>query len=67
MSGRIELWLFVAQRASAAVLAPLVLVHLASIIGASRGGLTPAALAVRAGPRRSRSGIRSAAMHRGSG
>ncbi len=42
MSGRIELWLFIAQRASAAVLAPLVLVHLASIVGAARGGLTAA-------------------------
>ncbi len=42
MSGRIELWRFIAQRASAAILAPLVLVHLASIVGAARGGLTAA-------------------------
>ena len=42
MSGRIELWLFVAQRASAAVLAPLVLVHLATIVYAAEGGLSAA-------------------------
>lgn len=38
-TGRIELWLFVAQRLSAMVLAPLVLVHLGLIIYAVQGGL----------------------------
>ena len=42
MSGRLELWLFVAQRVSAAVLAPLVIVHLATMVYAMRGGLTAA-------------------------
>ena len=37
---RLELWLFVAQRASALILAPLVLVHLALIIYAVQGGLS---------------------------
>ena len=39
MGSRLELWLFVAQRLSAAVLAPLVLIHLGLIIYAVRGGL----------------------------
>ncbi len=42
MNGRLELWLFIAQRASAAVLAPLVLVHLATMITVVQGGLTAA-------------------------
>ncbi len=42
MNGRLELWLFVAQRISAAILAPLVLVHLAGMIYAVRGGLSAA-------------------------
>ncbi len=42
MNGRLELWLFVAQRLSAAVLAPLVLVHLATMIVVVQGGLTAA-------------------------
>ncbi len=42
MSGRIELWLYVAQRLSAMVLAPLVIVHIATIIYAIRDGLTAA-------------------------
>ncbi len=42
MSGRLELWLFVAQRASAMVLAPLVLIHLGTMIYAVQGGLTAA-------------------------
>ena len=42
MSGRLELWLFVAQRASAMVLAPLVLIHLGTMIYAIQGGLTAA-------------------------
>ncbi len=42
MNGRLEIWLFIAQRASAAVLAPLVLVHLATMIAVARGGLSAA-------------------------
>ena len=42
MSGRLELWLFVLQRLTAMLLAPLVLLHLATIIYAVRGGLTAA-------------------------
>ncbi len=36
----LELWLFVAQRLSALVLAPLVLVHLITLIIAVQGGLS---------------------------
>ncbi len=42
MNGRLELWLFVAQRISAAVLAPLVLVHVATMIYVVQGGLSAA-------------------------
>src|SRR3546814_7270871 len=42
VNGRIELWLYVAQRLSAMVLAPLVLVHLGTIIYAIQDGLTAA-------------------------
>jgi len=42
MSGRLELWLFVLQRMSAMVLAPLVLVHLGTMIYAVQGGLSAA-------------------------
>ncbi len=42
MSGRAELWLFVAQRLSAMVLAPLVLLHLVTIIYAVQDGLSAA-------------------------
>lgn len=42
MTARIELWLYMAQRFSAMVLAPLVLVHLATMVYAIRGGLTAA-------------------------
>lgn len=42
MNGRIELWLYVAQRLSAMVLAPLVLVHLGTMIYAIQDGLTAA-------------------------
>ena len=42
MSGRLELWLFVLQRLSAMVLAPLVLVHLVTMIYAVQGGLSAA-------------------------
>ena len=37
---RLELWLYIAQRGSALVLAPLVLLHLAVILYAVGGGLT---------------------------
>ncbi len=40
MTGRVELWLYIAQRLSAMVLAPLVLLHLATIVYAIRGGLS---------------------------
>ena len=42
MSGRVELWLYVAQRLSAMVLAPLVFVHIGTMIYAIRDGLTAA-------------------------
>lgn len=42
MNGRLELWLFVAQRFSAMVLAPLVLLHLGVMIYAVRDGLSAA-------------------------
>jgi fumarate reductase subunit C len=42
MTARIELWLYMAQRLSAMVLAPLVLIHLGTIVYAIRGGLTAA-------------------------
>lgn len=40
MTRRLELWLFILQRGSAMVLAPLVLVHLVTIVVAVRGGLS---------------------------
>ena len=40
MSARVETWLWLAQRASAAVLALCVAVHLVTMIAAVRGGLT---------------------------
>lgn len=40
MSGRLELWLFALQRISAMILAPLVLVHLVTMIYAVQGGLS---------------------------
>jgi len=39
---RLELHLYLAQRISAAILAPLVLVHLGLIVYATRGGLSAA-------------------------
>lgn len=39
---RLELWLFVAHRGSALILAPLVFLHLAVILYAVSGGLTAA-------------------------
>ena len=46
---RAETWLWLAQRASAAVLAVAVVVHLAGIIFAVQGGLTAAEVAGRVG------------------
>lgn len=40
MTRRFELWLFILQRGSALVLAPLVLAHLVTIVVAIRGGLS---------------------------
>lgn len=37
---RFELWLFIAQRATAALMAPLLLIHLVTIMVAIRGGLS---------------------------
>lgn len=45
--GRLELRLYVAQRLSALVLAPLVLAHLAGIVYATRGGLSAAEILAR--------------------
>ncbi len=42
MTTRLELWLYMAQRVSAMVLAPIVLIHLVTILYAIRGGLTAA-------------------------
>lgn len=44
---RVEAWLFVAQRASAAALGVCVAVHLATIVYAVRGGLTAAEILAR--------------------
>ena len=40
MSSRTEVWLFIAQRASAFVMAPLVMIHLGTMIYAIQGGLS---------------------------
>jgi fumarate reductase subunit C len=42
MTARVELWLYLAQRLSAMVLAPLVLGHLITMVYAIQGGLTAA-------------------------
>lgn len=43
MSGaRLEVWLFVLQRLTAMILGPLVIIHLATMIYAIRGGLSAA-------------------------
>lgn len=47
MRARTETWLWIAQRASAAVLALCVLVHLATIIFAVQGGLSAAEILAR--------------------
>ena len=48
-AARVETWLWLAQRGSAAVLAVAVAVHLAGIIFAVQGGLTAAEIAGRVG------------------
>lgn len=42
MTGRLELWLYIAQRLSAMLLAPLVLGHLITMVYAIQGGLSAA-------------------------
>jgi fumarate reductase subunit C len=45
--GRLELRLYVAQRLSALILAPLVLIHLVGIVYATHGGLSAAEILAR--------------------
>jgi len=40
MTGRLELWLYMAQRVSAMLMAPLVIAHLCTIVYAIQGGLS---------------------------
>ena len=47
MSARLDLWLYVLQRLSAMVLAPVVLIHLGTMVYAIRGGLTAAEILAR--------------------
>ncbi len=47
MSGRFELWLFALQRLSAMVLAPLVLVHLGTMMYAVQDGLSASEILAR--------------------
>jgi fumarate reductase subunit C len=47
VSAGVELWLYLAQRLSAMVLAPLVLVHLGTMIYAIQGGLSAAEILAR--------------------
>lgn len=47
MSGRVDLWLYALQRVSAMILAPIVLIHLATMVYAIRGGLTAAEILAR--------------------
>lgn len=47
MSSRVQVWLWLAQRASAAVLAVAVTVHLVTILYAVRGGLSAAEIIAR--------------------
>ncbi len=47
MSGRLEIWLFTLQRLSAMVLAPLVILHLATMIYAVQGGLSASEILAR--------------------
>jgi fumarate reductase subunit C len=47
MKARLQVWLWLAQRASAAVLAVCIVVHLATMIYAVRGGLSAAEILAR--------------------
>lgn len=47
MSARVDLWLYVLQRVSAMVLAPVVLIHIGTMVYAIRGGLTAAEILAR--------------------
>ncbi len=47
MSPRLDVWLWLAHRGTGALLAPLILVHLVTIILASRGGLDAAEIVAR--------------------
>ena len=47
MNTRVQVWLWIAQRASAAVLAVAVIIHLATVIYAVRGDLTAAEIIAR--------------------
>ena len=47
MKARLQVWLWLAQRASAAVLAVCIAVHLATMIYAVRGGLSAAEILAR--------------------
>lgn len=47
MSGRVDLWLYALQRVSAMILAPILLVHLGTMVYAVRGGLTAAEIFAR--------------------
>lgn len=49
MTGRLELWLYIAQRLSAMVLTPIVLVHLGTMVYAIQGGLTAGEILGRTG------------------
>lgn len=40
MTGRLELWLYMAQRVTAMLMAPLVIAHLVTIVYAIQGGLS---------------------------
>lgn len=40
MTGRLELWLYMVQRFSAMLMAPLIIVHLVTIVYAIQGGLS---------------------------
>ena len=47
MKGRLQVWLWLAQRVSAAVLAVCIVVHLVTMIYAVRGGLSAAEILAR--------------------
>lgn len=47
MSGRVDLWLYILQRMSAMILAPIVLIHLGTMVYAIRGGLSASEILAR--------------------